>query len=191
MRTREEWLHDLASRVAPTLGINVPTIRLSVGFPGGRSRGGRGKRIGECWDASASADGSNAIFVSPTIADAATAAHVLVHEMIHAAVGVKCGHRGAFRTMALRVGLTGKMTATTPNPELADKLAEIVDEIGPYPHAVLNPDLSGRKKQGTRMLKVACDACGYTVRTTAKWLAIGTPVCPCGQKMSAEDSPEE
>lgn len=187
MRTREEWLHDLASRVAPILGVTVPAIRCSVGFPGGRSRGGRGKRIGECWDSAASSDGSNAIFVSPTIADAATAAHVLVHEMIHAAVGVKHGHRGPFRRMALAVGLTGKMTATTATPELADKLAEIVDEIGPYPHAQLNADLSGRKKQSTRMLKLTCPACGYTVRTTAKWIERGLPVCPCGETMQGDD----
>ncbi len=191
MRTREEWLHDLAARVAPLLGIPVPAIRCSVGFPGGRSRGGRGKRIGECWDSAASADGSHAIFVSPTIADAATAAHVLVHEMVHAAVGVKHGHRGPFRRVALSIGLTGKMTATTATPELADKLAEIVDEIGPYPHAQLNADLSGRKKQSTRMKKITCSACGYTARTTAKWLEHGTPVCPCGTKMTAEDSADD
>lgn len=191
MMTREEWLIQLAERVAPLLSMPVPRVRLSVGFPGGRSRGGRGKRIGECWDTAASADGSAAIFVSPTIADAATAAHVLVHEMIHAAVGVKHGHRGPFRRLALAVGLTGKMTATTATPELADKLAEIVDEIGPYPHAALNADLSGRKKQSTRMLKIVCPACGYTARTTAKWLEVGTPVCPCGTKMQADDADAE
>ena len=183
--TREEWLESLAERVAPLLSMPVPKVRLSVGFPGGRARG-RGKRIGECWDTAASSDGSAAIFVSPTIADAATAAHVLVHEMIHAAVGVKHGHRGPFRRVALAIGLTGKMTATTATPELADKLAEIVDEIGPYPHAALNADLSGRKKQSTRMKKITCGACGYTARTTEKWLAVGTPVCPCGVKMSAD-----
>lgn len=184
-QTREEWLHALAERVAPSLGIPCPAVRLSVGFPGGRG-GKTGKRIGECWSPDAAADGRAAIFISPTIADAATAAHVLVHEMIHAAVGVKSGHRGPFRRMALAVGLTGKMTATQATPELADKLAEIVDEIGPYPHAALNPALSGKKKQSTRMLRVTCPACEYTVRTTAKWLAVGVPTCPCGETMRAD-----
>lgn len=184
MNTREEWLTALAERVAPTLGIAVPKIRLSVGFPGGRRAGRGGKRIGECWDAAASADGSSAIFVSPIIADAATAAAVLVHEMVHAAVGVSHGHRGPFRRMALAVGLTGKMTATTATPELADKLAEIVDEIGPYPHAALNADLSGRKKQSTRMLKITCEACGCVARMTRTWLDnAGAPTCGCGAVM--------
>jgi hypothetical protein len=30
----------------------------------------------------------------------------------------------------------------------------------------------------TRLLRVACLQCGYTVRVTRKWLAIGSPLCP-------------
>jgi hypothetical protein len=33
------------------------------------------------------------------------------------------------------------------------------------------------------MRKVTCGHCGYTVRTTAKWLEIGMPRCPEGQEM--------
>src|SRR3974377_1224674 len=114
-QTREEWLNALASRIAESLGVRVPVIRLSVGLPSRR----RSTRVGEGWAGEASADGSSAIFISPIIADAAQAAHVLCHEMIHAAVGVEHGHRGPFRRMALRIGLTGKMTATTASAELA------------------------------------------------------------------------
>lgn len=39
------------------------------------------------------------------------------------------------------------------------------------------------KKQSTRMLKVICPGCGYTVRTTQKWIDIGLPTCPCGEEM--------
>jgi hypothetical protein len=99
VNTREEWLTSLAERIAPLLGTTAPRVRLSVGFPTQR----RSKRIGECWDADASTDGTCAIFISPTISDAAVAASTLVHEMIHAAVGVKHGHRGPFKRMALRV----------------------------------------------------------------------------------------
>ncbi|MET9729322.1 hypothetical protein ABZZ79_01265 [Streptomyces sp. NPDC006458] len=49
------------------------------------------------------------------------------------------------------------------------------------------PVSSGPKKQGTRMLKVVCsedcECGGYTVRTTQKWLAMGTPRCPFGGEM--------
>jgi hypothetical protein len=41
-------------------------------------------------------------------------------------------------------------------------------------------------KAGTRMLKVKCPTCDYTVRTTAKWLLVGTPTCPCGDTMEAD-----
>jgi hypothetical protein len=98
--------------------------------------------------------------------------------MIHAAVGVKAGHRAPFKRMALAVGLTGKMTATVPTPELADKLAELIDEIGPYPHSALDASRSGRARQGTRMLKVTCPDCGCIVRMTQKWIDdAGAPIC--------------
>lgn len=35
------------------------------------------------------------------------------------------------------------------------------------------------EKQGTRLLKCRCASCGYTVRTTRKWLDLaGPPICP-------------
>jgi hypothetical protein len=40
-------------------------------------------------------------------------------------------------------------------------------------------------KPGSRLLKCECPACGYTIRTTQKWLDIGTPTCPCGDEMEA------
>jgi hypothetical protein len=42
-------------------------------------------------------------------------------------------------------------------------------------------------KAGTRMLKCQCPKCGYVVRTTAKWLAVGVPTCPCGEEMEGPD----
>ena len=63
----------------------------------------------------------------------------------------------------------------------------MLEELGPYPHAALTAGLSsGKPKQGTRMLKVECPEDGYTLRTTAKWLAVGVPTCPCGTEMVAE-----
>ncbi len=38
--------------------------------------------------------------------------HVLLHEMIHAAVGIDAGHKGPFKRAAIAVGLAGPMTAT-------------------------------------------------------------------------------
>lgn len=37
---------------------------------------------------------------------------------------------------------------------------------------------SGPNKQGTRMMRLRCPYCGYTVRTTAKWPEYGNPAPP-------------
>ena len=36
---------------------------------------------------------------------------------------------------------------------------------------------------GTRMLKLTCPTCRYTVRTTRKWLDVGQPFCPDGDPL--------
>jgi hypothetical protein len=38
----------------------------------------------------------------------------------------------------------------------------------------------------TRLRKVACPDCGYTVRMARSWMERGLPVCPCGQAMEPE-----
>ena len=38
-------------------------------------------------------------------------------------------------------------------------------------------NLDGRKKQSTRMLRCRCMDCGYTLRTTQKWIEVGVPTC--------------
>jgi len=182
--TREEYLNKAARSLWPALvaaGATEPSAwRVSCGFP----KGGRGnKRIGECWDASASGDSTYELFISPTIADSGVVLATLVHELIHAGVGLKCGHKGAFKTVARAAGLVGKLTATTAGPELQARLNVIIADIGAYPHAAMT--LAVRIKQGTRMIKCECQECGYTCRTTAKWLDTGTPLCHCNSEPMA------
>jgi hypothetical protein len=38
----------------------------------------------------------------------------------------------------------------------------------------------------TRLRKVACQQCGYTVRMARSWMKVGLPVCPCGARMLPE-----
>jgi hypothetical protein len=83
------------------------------------------------------------------------------------------------------------MTATSAGADLEERLNDLIQKHGPYPHATLDQTLSGKKKQSTRMLKLECPACGYTVRTTAKWIEAGLPTCPCGEEMQPEDQQEE
>jgi hypothetical protein len=198
VRTREVWLNTMASLIAPVFqeaGLTLPPkVRISCGWPSSRAMataGATSRTVGQCWPIEASADGNTEIFVSPCIADGGEAAAILVHELCHAVDGNKNGHKAPYRRIALAVGLTGKMTATHAGPELAERLNALCQAIGQYPHATLDLDLSGRKKQGTRMLKLICPECGYTVRTTAKWIEAGLPTCPCGPELQQAPSEEE
>jgi hypothetical protein len=165
-------------------GVVVPAVRISTGFT---SKGLRSNRIGECWYPEATADGVPAIFVHPKLGPGEVE-HVIVHELVHAALGGEAKHGPAFKKLATALGLTGRMTATVPGPDFDVRLAAL--DLAPYPHAVLRASggtSSGPPKQSTRMLKVQCetDGCpaeGYTARTTQKWLDHGTPSCPACQE---------
>lgn len=184
VNTREAWLERAVDKFRDGLfreqGAEIPSVRVSVGFPS-RSK----TAIGQCWRAEAASDKRPQVFVSPIIDDGSRALDVLVHELVHAVLP-DAKHGAEFKRLATAVGLEGKMTATTASDRLKIRLNAVVAEIGPYPHAALNPGLSGVKKQGTRLNKAVCDACGYTVRVTRKWLDdVGAPICPCsGEAMT-------
>lgn len=183
---RERWLNELVKRLEPIIsnhGKKMTKFRISCGFPvtKGRPSAKNAHRIGECWVADASADGTHEIFISPTLDDPAEISHVALHEMIHAVLPPGTGHKAPFAKLAKAVGLEGRPTSTTPGESLASELKEITDKItedlGPYPHAKL--DARSGKKQTTRLLKVQCPVCGYIARVTRTWLdEAGTPVCP-------------
>lgn len=183
---REEWLETAVRRLRPLFadaGLEMPEkVRVSCGFPKGNVR----KVIGQCWSTAAAEDGVAQVFITPFIADSVRVLDILVHEIIHAIDNCEHGHKAPFVKMAKAMGLEGKPTATVAGEALKKSLAGIVEEIGAYPHASLVEGAGGTKKQGTRMLKVICPEDGYTLRTTAKWIAVGLPTCPCGTQMEAE-----
>lgn len=194
MDTREQWLNSALSIIRAHLleiaGADVPlTTKVSCGLAGGRIGA---KRIGECWNTASSADGSTEIFISPVLSDVTGPCGVLatlVHEAIHAAVGVEHGHKKPFQIVAKAAGLEGKMTATTAGASLMVCIKVWSDILGTYPHAAMSA--SGRKKQSTRLLKASCKACGYTIRTTQKWVALGIPSCYCNDEPMDIESTEE
>ncbi len=157
-------------------------LQVSIGFPSVGALARRSRRIGECWPPEASRDGVYQVFVSPLVAEPLPVLEVLVHELVHTAVGTRARHGPPFRRLALALGLQGRMPNTVAGPELSARLAEIAANLGAFPHAGLVAD-SGRHKQTTRLHKVACPDCGYTARITAKWIAAGLPICPCGSAM--------
>lgn len=194
---REQWLQNVAEKMAPwfaELGHELPKYRAAVGFT---SKGMRSKRIGECWSGIASGDGTFEIFIVPTIDDPMRIADILAHELVHAAVGLEAKHGRKFGKVARAIGLEGKLTATVAGPLFLEKVKPILDAVGPLPHARLSDDPLSRssapKKQSTRMLKCECSECGYTARTTAKWLKeAGAPICPRDNVvMQSPDVPED
>ena len=102
----------------------------------------------------------------------------MAHELVHAAVGVKEGHKGKFRTTCKALGFVGPMRSTLPGDEMQKTVMDpILKEAGPLPHKKMTFH-SGKKKQTTRLLKAECPECGYTVRVTAKWInEAGAPYC--------------
>jgi hypothetical protein len=184
---RESWLNRMAIGMAPlfeALDAPLPArIRVAIGFT---SRGAKGKAIGECWDNRCSGDGHFEIFIRPDLAHAPDAmpaqiAAILAHELVHAAVGIAAGHGKAFKRIAVGLGLVGPMRATTPGDAFLAVIAPILIAAGPLPHARLDTggETTRPKKQGTRLLKCECEACGYTVRIARKWLeTVGAPLCP-------------
>jgi hypothetical protein len=190
-QTREQWLELAVLKLRPLFadqGIDLPAVRVSVGWP---SRGGtanKGKVIGQCWKTTVATDGIAQIFISPVLgADPVQTLGVLIHELIHAVDDCTSGHKGDFAKMAKRMGLAGKMTATVviDDSELAGELRKLMKEIGPFPHAVLQFEEMEKQRapQTTRMLKLECPDDGYIVRTTQKWIDLGLPTCPCGAEM--------
>jgi len=189
--TREQWLIDITNILRPLFseaGGEIPEqVRITCGWPSQGAKSEKKRTLGECWGSDNSDDEHFEIFISPTLDDGAEVAGVLVHELVHACVGIKAGHRAPFKKLATAVGLEGLMTATEVSDELAPTLDALVKSVGVYPHAKITFD--NKKKQGTRMLKVVCPdpACGWSARTTQKWIDVGLPTCVCGTKMEVEE----
>jgi hypothetical protein len=190
---REAWLRSAVELIKAKLcnpnGVKLPEkLQVSVGIPHGRQgKKGSTHAIGQCWPSGCSAGGHVEIFIHPEISDPARVLDILVHEAIHAA-GVH-GHGKDFKAVAVKFGLEGKMTATVAGDGLKQHIAVWLKHLPPYPHDALDIHKGGGdgpKKQGTRMIKCECATCGYSVRTSQKWIDVGNPVCPCGDDLVPE-----
>jgi hypothetical protein len=179
---REEWLNRVAVLLLPEFqriaGIDAyPKYRVSCGFP---STGRRGRRIGECWAPDSSADATHEVFIHPSQADPLQVAAVLAHELAHVVAGIPARHGPAFKRLVRPLGLEGRACATIPGEGFKSLIQPILAQAGAYPHAVLETGgISSRgPKQSTRMIKVTCPGCGYTLRAAQKWITTGVPICP-------------
>lgn len=136
---REAWLNkakELLERKyfsKPSKAL-PPKLAISCGIPKGSS-----KAIGQCWDPTVTKDGTTQIFICPSQDDPIEILQILLHELIHACVGLSCGHKGDFARMARAVGLQGKLTATVVHKgtPLHNELDAMARKIGPYPHKAM------------------------------------------------------
>lgn len=193
--TREAWLQRAVVAVTPWLeaveGVIVPEVRVSVGWP---SRGGLGtaKRVvGQCWSTHSATDGINQIFISPVrgAEDSIAIVTTLIHELIHAIDDCSSGHHGEFIRIARGVGLVPKWTQSNAGDDLTEQIVSLLAEIGLIPTGAIHGGAAADAppKQKTRMLKLSCTLCEYTVRTTQKWIDVGLPTCPCGGEMEVAE----
>lgn len=178
---REGWLAEAVNDFRPWFaqaGYKLPAkIHVSTGWPTGGAR-----VIGACFYGEQWEDGAPQIFISPTINDHHNVLGTLAHELLHTVLGEEVGHGPEFARAMHPLGLSGKPTDAGAGQKMQPLLDAIVDRLGPYPHPGFQP--VARKKQKTRLLKIVCPNCGYTIRVTSKWLDTwGFPTCPCGEQM--------
>lgn len=184
MDNRETWLLNATSALRPLFseqGYNIPEhVRVACGFPSKNALSPTRRRIGEAWSPACSADKAHEILISPTLSDRVDVVGVLIHELIHVAVGVQHGHKRPFIRAARALGLEGKPTATVlPVQTYLSRYASVISPLGSYPHGRLDARISVQK-QPTRLLKAVRGDCGYTFRVTQKWVDVGLPTCCCG-----------
>jgi hypothetical protein len=199
--TREAWLragaNELRSHFSNCGYELAENIRYAIAFP---STGRKGKRVGECWHSSTSADSSYEIFIRADQSDPEKVLAVLVKELVHTLLPLDAGHGKQFKTAAMRIGLEGPMRQAEPGPLLKAELKKIAGGLGPLPHAALNIEqqpmtthgsvaVDAPKKQRTRYRKAECpeEGCGFTVRVAASHVKnIGPPHCPRHGEMKVD-----
>lgn len=180
---RERWLNALAAALHPTFaahGHALPTkLNLSCGYP---SKGGRSKAVGECHYP---ADSHSEIFVRPDQADSLEVAAIVLHELVHAALGPGFAHGKEFKKLATTLGLEGKMRSTTAGPLALATLEPILQSIGPYPHTQLNLASGGRRAAvAIAHRNMNCPACGFHAKVREDQLSWGRLACPAdGQQL--------
>lgn len=167
--TREEWmvraLPFIKERMIAAGGPDFPLPLVSMSLPSKGAFAGKRQRIGECWDRKASKSGKQStVLISPILEKPVEILAILVHELIHSALGCKAGHGPLFKRLALAVGLEGKMRSTTAGVELTKWLEDLSKKLGPFHHDPLSNYKSPMKKQTTRMRLYVCDACECKIR---------------------------
>ena len=188
---RETWLENATQAMRPWFDekkFPLPDkILVSCGWP--RTRGGKARAIGQCFDPVWTEDGTCQIFISPTLGDPIQVLETLLHELCHGAVGISVGHSGPFVTLIRSFGLVGKATATRcdPSTPLFGALDEMSRLLGPYPHSAMRVGGGSPTRPaggGWVKFRSTRERVRYILRVSPKSLAEhGAPHDPWGVKM--------
>lgn len=207
VQTREGWLVAATEMIlSERFRIDAderPAVRVSCGWPHSGGTRKRRRVIGQCWSNAVSADNVFEIFISPYLAAPIDVLVCLVHELVHAVVGLEAKHGPEFRATAKRVGLAAPWTGTVGGDDLVAWCDSAAACLGAYPGGTLDPSAETQeKKQTNRQLKVQCvnQDCPcvlddpnkpYIVRMSRMQMERGMPRCgACDQAMVA-DNPDE
>lgn len=195
--TREEWLKAAVQLLKPKLEEhgNLPEkLHVLTSWPVSNAK----KAVGMCFAKTWTKDESTYILVSPLLGeeDLKELLGTLLHELVHAVVGVEQNHNKRFKKVALKVGLIGKMRSTENSIQLNDEFEGMLMTLGTYPHSTMLPPKPKERKPGKKqILKFSCpDNPTYTCwLTPAQAREIGPPISPIsGKKMvSAEEESED
>lgn len=192
---RETWLKAATELLDKEFftgrGHKLPEKLLaSCGFPYKSA-----KAIGQCWSPDVTDDATHHIFICPSLGDPMLVLATHLHELIHACVGIKEGHKGRFAELARGFGLKGRLTATyaEEGSELWHKLAMFAAELGPYPHSPMQKKAMARPRgtaQGGWVRFKSPEQPKYRVLVSPKMLEeFGAPLDPWGNQME-EITPE-
>lgn len=190
-KTRESWL---VAAIAPLRKLLLkagapvfPEPLVSVGLPSKRALSHKTQRVGECWH-ERHANGRSTIFVSPVLADPKEILAVLLHELIHAAVGIDAGHRETFATIAVDLGFQRPLSATNVGPRLKPVLDALAKKLGTFPHDPLKDFVNPIKKAATRLRLYMCNKCQQKIRAGSDTLQVMH--IHCGGVFLLKDAPD-
>lgn len=73
-------------------------------------------------------------------------------------------------------------SATLPHDGIEfNSLHSILENLGEFPSNPLDTEI---KKDTVRQIKCVCPSCGFTMRTSRRWIEKGLPTCACGTKIT-------
>lgn len=187
-------------------------LMYGVGRPGVR-----GVTIYHCWSNGAGPDKPVDVVEIGAVSEEShiQLCGTVVHELAHVLAGYDAGHGKAWKDTANRLGLRLAKAAghlyqpAYLAPAMRERLAMLRADDGRPLFGGVRPTGRGGLQvvvprpcgagigthggtsrgvgSGSRMHKAACPKCGYTVRVSAKWIAVALPTCtPCGVLMTTD-----